>query len=616
MVNGFQPFEQPQYFIRLYKMNNTEKLSSLRKAMKENLTDVYIIPSTDPHIGEYVPGHWQIIRWLTGFTGSAATVVITESFAGLWTDSRYYIQAEKQLIDTGFVLMKPSSGVKYDFVFWLTDNIDSGSKIALNGRIFSIDLTRKIEKSLVNKKILFDFDSDLISSIWTNRPDMPNNPAFDHSVYFCGKERAVKIADVREVMRMKEIDYHLLTSLDDIMWMLNIRGSDIPYSPVVISFAIVGKEQVLLFIEESKIPLKLAAVFDKLEVVMLPYEETAGILSSLPSDSSILLNQATTSSVLFNSVPPGMKITEDLTIPTQLKAVKNKTEIDNIGKVMIKDGVALTRFFFWLEKNIGSDLLTELSLGEKINSFRSENENYLGPSFSTIVAFKDHGALPHYSATNESDKAIDTDGILLIDSGGQYLDGTTDITRTIAIGRPSGRQKQDFSLVLKGTINLALAKFPDGTKGYQLDVLARKALWENGLNYGHGTGHGVGFCLNVHEGPQNIGQGSGGTSKTVIKPGMLISDEPAIYREGEYGIRIENLILCFEEEETEFGNFLKFDTVSLCFIDKSLIDISLLDKKEIDWLNSYHAEVYEKLSPYLSGEEKEWLKEKTSSICR
>jgi Xaa-Pro aminopeptidase len=493
-------------------------------------------------------------------------------------------------------------------------SIDSGSKVALDGRIFSIERTRMIEKSFDGKKLSFDFNCDLISGIWPDRPPIPDSPAFDHSAIFCGKERSVKIAEVRKLMKLKNIDYHLLTSLDDIMWMLNIRGNDVKYSPLLISFAIVGEEQIFLFTEESKIPLKLASQFDKLEIVMLPYEETAGILSTLSPDSTILLNPSTTSSNLYSSVPHGMKIIEDFSIPARLKAIKNGIEIINIGKTMVKDGVALTRFFFWLEQNSGQGQLSELSLGEKLNSLRSENENYLGPSFSSIVAINDHSALPHYSATTESDRLIGAEGILLVDSGGQYLDGTTDITRTIAIGRPTDRQKRDFSLVLKGTINLALAKFPSGTKGYQLDILARKALWENGLNYGHGTGHGVGFCLNVHEGPQNIGHGSGTDSKTIIEPGMLISDEPAIYREGEYGIRIENLILCFEDEETEFGNFLKFDTVSLCYIDKYLIDIYLLDEKEIDWINSYHSEVYEKLGPFLSEEEKIWLKEKTAQI--
>jgi Xaa-Pro aminopeptidase len=591
-----------------------ENLTMLRALMKEQRINFYIISSTDPHLGEYTPYHWRILEWLTGFTGSAATVIVTDTFAGFWTDSRYFIQAERQLSDSGFVLMNSSLSEKKDFLDWMTGNIDPESKVALDGRIISIDLIRRIEKSFEGKNIFFNLNCDLIAGLWTDRPPMPHSIAFDHSVTFCGKERSVKIAEVRKLMRQKGADYHLLTSIDDIMWLLNIRGSDIKYSPLLISFALVGEEQILFFTDEDKIPLKLAAEFDRLKIVILPYEETAGMISTLSQESSILLNPITTSASLFYSIPAGIRIIEDITIPTRLKAVKNKIEINSIGKAMVTDGVALTRFFFWLEQNSGSEPFSELSLGEKLNSFRSQGENYLGPSFSTIVAFNEHGALPHYSATTESDVLVEGEGILLIDSGGQYLNGTTDITRTIAIGRPSDRLKRDFSLVLKGTISLALAKFPAGTRGSQLDILARKVLWENGLNYGHGTGHGVGFCLNVHEGPQNIGHGTGAESKTPIEPGMLISDEPAIYREGEYGIRIENLILCFEDEETEFGKFLRFDTVSLCYIDKSLIDISLLDQKEINWLNSYHSEVYDKLSLYLTSEEKHWLREKTTPI--
>jgi len=594
-------------------MNDIQsKLSLLRTFIKTNGIDVYIIPSTDPHLGEYIPDHWRIIAWLTGFTGSSATVVVTESFAGLWTDSRYYAQAEVQLRDSGFELMRPASPDKTDFIWWIAENIDTGSKIALDGRIFSIEQIRKLIKTLDDKTVSFNFDCDLISVLWTDRPPMPDSHAFDHSTLYCGKERSVKIAEVREKMRIRGVDYHLLTSTDDIMWLLNIRGKDVKYSPLLTSFLIAGEEQIMLFTDENKIPLKLASEFDKLGIVMLPYEETAAILSALSPDSKILINPYTTSYTLFNSIPEGMKIIEDLTIPTCLKTVKNGVEIENIGKVMVKDGVALTRFFYWLERYSGSEPISELSLADKLNDLRSEQENYLGPSFSTIAAYNKHGALPHYSATPESDFILETDGILLLDSGGQYLDGTTDITRTIAIGEPTAQQKRDFTYVMKGTINLALAKFPAGTKGYQLDILARKALWENGLNYGHGTGHGVGFCLNVHEGPQNIGAGSG--SATIIKPGMLISDEPAIYREGEYGIRIENLILCYEDEETEFGHFLKFDTLSLCYIDKFLIDTSLLDQREIGWLNSYQAEVYDKLSPHLTEQEMLWLKEKTSKL--
>ncbi len=589
-----------------------ENLALLRAGLREKKIDAYIIPSTDPHLGEYIPDHWRIIAWLTGFTGSAATVVVTESFAGLWTDSRYFAQAEDQLRDSDFDLMRPATPDKTDFMWWIDENINTGSKIALDGRIFSIEQMRKFEKLLEDKSVSFNFDCDLISGLWPDRPPIPDSLAFDHSSLFCGKDRSVKIAEVREKMRIRGVDYHLLTSTDDIMWLLNIRGNDVKYTPLLTSFLVIGDEQIMLFTDESKIPLKLASEFDKLGIVMLPYEETASILSALSPDSKILINPFTTSMTLFNSIPEGMKIIEDVTIPTCLKAVKNGVEIENIGKVMVKDGVALTKFFYWLERCSDSESISELSLSDKLNDLRSDQENYLGPSFSTIAAYNKHGALPHYSATPESDFILETDGILLLDSGGQYLDGTTDITRTIVIGEPTAQQKRDFTFVMKGTITLALAKFPAGTKGYQLDILARKALWENGLNYGHGTGHGVGFCLNVHEGPQNIGVGPG--SATIIKSGMLISDEPAIYREGEYGIRIENLILCYEDEETEFGHFLKFDTISLCYIDKSLIDISLVDQREIEWLNSYHSEVYEKISSHLTFEEKMWLKNKTEPL--
>lgn len=594
-------------------MIHTEtKLDVLRTSMKSANIDAYIIPVSDPHLGEYIPDHWGIIAWLTGFTGSAANVVVTDTFAGLWTDSRYFIQAENQLKDSGFILVKPLMAENNDYFSWLTANLKKGSRLGIDGRIFSIGSVRKLQSITKNNDIIIDLECDLVSELWTDRPALSGATAFDHPVVYCGKERTVKISEVRAEMRQQKVDYHLLTAVDDIMWMLNIRGNDVRYSPLLSSFAIVDDEQILLFADENRIPLKLASEFDNIGVVMLPYEETSGMLATLPHEATILITPGKTSAALFYSIPEGMNIRENISIPTQLKAIKNKTEIENIGKVMIKDGVALTKFFYWLEQNLSSTQVSELSLSEKLTHFRSEQSNYLGPSFSAIVAFKEHGALPHYSVTTDTDLEIGSDGILLVDSGGHYLDGTTDITRTIILGRPSAQQKKDFTLVLKGMIGLATAKFHDRTKGSQLDILARKPLWENGLNYGHGTGHGVGFCLNVHEGPQSISPVANDT--IFIKPGMLISDEPAIYREGEYGIRTENLLLCYEDEETEFGKFLKFDTVSLCYIDMSLIDKLLLDDFEITWLNSYHSLVYEKLSPYLNSEENRWLMNKTISV--
>jgi Xaa-Pro aminopeptidase len=440
---------------------------------------------------------------------------------------------------------------------------------------------------------------------------LPFSSAFDHPVEFSGKERSAKINEVREKMSRLNADYHLLTSNDDIMWLLNIRGNDLKYSPLLLSFALISAEQILLFIDEAKIPIKLASAFDKLGIVILPYDEISEIVSSVTKGHSVLFNPQATSVELFNSISMNSRPVEDISIPTRLKSIKNKTEIGNIANVMIKDGVALTKFFHWFNSNHGREPMTENSLSVKLLEFRSQQKDFLGSSFATIAAFNENSALPHYTPEEGSGAEIGERGLLLVDSGGQYMGGTTDITRTIPVGIPSSQQKRDFTLILKGHINLALAKFPNGTRGYQLDFIARRAMWGSGMNYAHGTGHGVGYCLNVHEGPQSI---SPADNKTVIEAGMLTSNEPAIYREGEYGIRIENLILCYEDEETEFGQFLKFDTVSLCFIEKSLIDKSILDQKEIEWLNSYHSEVYDKLSPHLTTEEKIWLKEKTEPL--
>lgn len=592
-------------------ISSEEKLPSIRAALRQNSIDAFIIPLTDPHLGEEIPDHWKIIPWLTGFTGSAATVVITDSFAGLWTDSRYFIQAEKQIEGSGFNLVKPATYKPLTYIDWLESNVRDNCTIGFDGRIVSVTGFRKIEQQLKDKRINFRNDFDPISEIWKERPLMPEAKAWDFPVQFSGRERSAKMALVREEMKKKGADLHLLTSPDDIMWLLNIRGNDLTYSPLCISYAIVGETQVLIFVEEKKIPDHLAKEFDRLGILMLPYEECTGMISSLPEGSAVLITPSATSVSIFNSIPSQIRIIEDASIPTRLKAVKNSTEIENISRVMIEDGVALTRFFRWIEENLGLVPMTEHSVAIRLQELRAQQNGYLGPSFKTIIAYNEHSALPHYTVTSESDSILGESGILLVDSGGHYLGGTTDITRSISLGNPAQQQRKDFTLVLKGHIALARVKFPLGTRGYQIDMLARKSLWDHGYNYGHGTGHGVGYCLNVHEGPQAI---SPAGNKTILAAGMLISNEPGIYREGEYGIRTENLVICYEDEETEFGHFLKFDTVSLCYFDKSLIDKSLLNKEEIDWINYYHSEVFEKLSPHLNDEEKMWLKEKTESI--
>jgi Xaa-Pro aminopeptidase len=596
-------------------MDHTEeKLAGLRGSMRSNGIDVYLVQTADPHLGENIPDHWQIISWLTGFTGSNATVVITSSFAGLWTDSRYYVQARQQLGGSDFSFMEPVNAGGISYLDWLATNIEENSVLGTDGRTISVARWRKIETVLERRNIKSVTDIDLISAIWTDRPGMPAAKAFDYPVIYAGRERVVKIMEIRNQMISRGIDYHLITSPDDIMWMLNIRGGDVKYSPLLSAFAIVGMDQVLMFADEDKFSCSLAAEFDRTGVVILPYEDTATILSHLPGESSILISPAFTSFSLYNAIPKGMRITEGIAIPAKLKAVKNNIESAHIGRAMVRDGVALTRFFFWLEQNYGQERMTELSIASRLESFRSCQEGYTSPSFASIVAFREHGAMPHYTATHESDATIEGEGILLVDSGGQYMDGTTDITRTVALGRPSSSQVRDFTLVLKGNIALATVKMPYGTTGIQLDILARRALWGQGLNYGHGTGHGVGFFLNVHEGPQSISPLPGPESGTIIEAGMLVSDEPAIYREAEYGIRIENLLLSYLDEETEYGQFLKFETVTLCYIDKSLIDSAQLDQNETAWLNNYHAMVYDKLSPFLDDAEKEWLMKRTEPL--
>ncbi|MBN1387083.1 MAG: aminopeptidase P family protein [Bacteroidales bacterium] len=590
------------------------KLEAIRSKMQESGIDAYIIPITDPHLGEYVPDHWKIIRWLTGFTGSAANVVITDSFAGLWTDSRYFIQAERQLRNSGFELMKLKIPHTPEYIDWLVDNLERNNKVAVNGRIMPIGIVQMIEKAFARKKIILDLEQDLVSDTWKDREPMPAEEAFEHPLKFAGKSRKEKIADVRKRMQSMTADYHLLTSLDDIAWLFNIRGGDVEFSPLFTSFSLIGQNEILLFADNSKIPGSLKEKLEYDGVTILPYGQVNTELGKLEGGKSIIITPGTTSASLFNSIPGDVDIVEEISIPTRMKAVKNDVEIENIRQVMIKDGLALTSFFHWLENSVGKIRITEISAADKLLEFRMQQEDCTGPSFATIAGYNEHGALPHYCATPETDVELKAGGIFLLDSGGQYYGGTTDVTRTICLGNPTEQQKTDFTLALKGTISLAMAKFPLGTKGYQIEMLARKALWDHGMNYGHGTGHGVGYFLNVHEGPQTIGTGASGDMKTIIEPGMLISDEPAIYREGEYGFRTENLILCVEDEETEYGKFLKFETVNLCHIDTLLVKKELMTEDEIKWLNDYHQLVYNILSQMLPEDIEKWLRNKTKAI--
>ncbi len=595
-------------------MTSNQNLSDLRKKMSEKGIDAYLIPITDPHMGEYVPARWKTMKWFSGFTGSAGNIVVTKSFAGLWTDSRYFLQAEQQLKGSGIELVKLKIPHTPEYVDWLTGNLESGMTLGYDGEMVSIGLSRLLIENLIPKNIVVFSNVNLTGEIWNNQPTLPKEPIFDYLVEFSGISRREKIKIIQEDMKKKGVDFHLLSALDDIAWTFNIRGNDVLYSPLVVSFAFISQSESFLFIDHKRIPESLETEFQSNNIIIHSYEGVYDFLSKIDQTKVVYLSPGSINTRLYNSIPSNCEKREGVSIPTMLKSIKNKTEVAHIHKVMVKDGVALTKLFYWLEKNIARQKITEVSLAARLEEFRAEQENFMGPSFATIAGYKGHGAIIHYEATPETDVELEPTGIFLLDSGGQYLDGTTDTTRTISLGNPTEEEKRDFTLVLKGTIQLAMIEFPEGTKGYQIEAFARRALWDHGLNYGHGTGHGVGFFLNVHEGPQTIGSGASGNRDISLEPGMLISDEPGFYREGKYGLRTENLILVKEKSVTEFGRFRKFETVTLCYIDTNLIDLNLLSEQEKKWLNDYHASVYEKLSPFISDEINEWLKIKTAEI--
>lgn len=587
------------------------RLEELRLFLKQAACDAFIIPNRDQHFVENTSGERRLAHWLTGFSGSSAILIITEKFAGLWTDSRYFIQAKTELEGSEFSLIIPPQSTGYDFFDWLKDNLEGVHNLAVEGSSFSIKEIRTLKEKLSGIVENFLTDINLPPQLRDDNPASDPRKAFEHPLKYSGSPASEKLRRAREKMREKGITHHLLTSPDDIMWLLNIRGSDYKYFPVIRSFALLEEHRLILFAKGDSFPPELISVFQTLNLVLHPYDAVVTYLSTLPPGASMLVDPARTSAKLYYAIPDSIKIFEGISIPARLKATRNMTEITNLSEIMLSDGIVLTRFFFWFEMNKGKIPMTEHTLSVMISQLRSEADGFVCLSFDPIVAFNEHSALPHYSPSSGCATVIREDGILLVDTGSHYLGGTTDITRTIALGKPTEQQKTDFTLVLKGHISLARSKFPAGTKGYQLDILARQFLWEQGLNYGHGTGHGVGHCLNVHEGPHNI---SPAANNTAIEPGMVLSNEPAVYREGEYGIRTENLMVCYEDEETAFGTFLKFDTLSLCYIDKKLIDRNLLSNDELLWINSYHTMVYEKLGPLLNSEEKNWLWEKTCDL--
>lgn len=591
-------------------MTFQEKLAAIRTQMEADQVSAYIIPSSDPHISEYLPAHYKCIPFVTGFTGSVSTVVITADFAGLWTDSRYFEQAEAQLQGSGFELVKLKAQGMPEYIAWLSQVLPSQAIIAFDEKLISVLLGDLLQQQLAAKEIRFAH-RDYLSAIWKNRPALPANPAFLISEEFTGQGVQDKLTAVRGEMKRKQANAHLVSSLDDLAWIFNLRGADVNFNPVVLSFALITLEDATLYIDREKLSESDLQSLAGNEIKVLPYDAVAHGLESLSDQTSILIDPRRNCLALYKLIPNNATKIQDTNPSTLFKAIKNEVELNLTRDAMIRDGVAVTKFLKWIRDNVDKEEITEISAAAKLSSLRAEQEGFIGESFNTIAAYKAHGALPHYGSTPESDVAIKAEGLFLVDSGGQYRYGTTDITRVIPMGRNTEEEAIDYTLVLKAMINGCKARFPKGTCGYQIDAITRSAMWEHALNYGHGTGHGVGFFLNVHEGPQIF---NAAANAVPVEPGMITSIEPGIYRPGKHGIRIENLALTITDETNEFNTFYAFESLTLAPIDTSLVKKELLETSQINWLNAYHENVFAKLSPFLDEEHRQFLAKMTTAI--
>jgi len=590
-----------------------ERISKLRDLMKDKGVDAFIIPSFDAHQSEYVPEHWKARQWISGFTGSAGTVVVTHKEAGLWTDGRYFLQAENQLKGSEIKLFRMGLPGVPTFIEWVGEVLPPFGKVGFNGKSMPVSIFRDMEKAYKAKKLSFETSYDLVGQLWADRPAIPQVPVFTHDVKYAGKSRTEKLEAVRAEIKKLNGSHYLLSALEDVAWLLNIRGGDVSNTPVVTAYTLISNDDCRLFIDPNKVSsdVKKELAADSIEV--LDYDSIGNAVSSLKGEGTMIIDPEKTNVWLYRSVPGTYEIIQEPNITTNLKAVKNSTEIESLRNAHIKDGVALVKFLIWLDNNLGKEKITEITVDEKLTSFRLQQELSMGPSFDTIAGYKDHAAMMHFKAVPGIEYSLEKEGMLLIDSGGQYLDGTTDTTRTIVLGSLTPEERKDFTLVVKAHIGLATAKFMYGCTCTHLDILARRPIWEQGLDYRCGTGHGVGFLLSVHEGPQGFKRVPV-INTVVLETGMILTNEPGIYKEGKHGARTENTLLVVEDFETEYGRYLKFDTISYCPIDLDGLDISLLTQQEKDWLNNYHREVYEKLSPYLNQEEQNWLKQETSAI--
>ncbi|MBH3444545.1 aminopeptidase P family protein [Pseudomonas moraviensis] len=590
-----------------------QRLAHTRELMRREGIHALLVPSADPHLSEYLPGYWQGRQWLSGFHGSVGTLIVTADFAGVWADSRYWEQATKELNGSGIELVKLQPGQPSP-LDWLAEQTPEGGVVAVDGAVMAVASARTLSSKLEARGARLRTDIDLLQEVWRDRPSLPNAPIYQHLPPQATVSRGEKLAKLRETLQERGADWHFIATLDDIAWLFNLRGGDVSFNPVFVSFALINQQQATLFVALSKVDGDLRAVLEQDGVTLRDYSEVADALRAVPSGASLLVDPARVTTGLLDNLDSGVKLVEGLNPTTLAKSQKNEADAQHIRKAMEQDGAALCEFFAWLESAWGRERITELTIDEKLTAARERRPDYVSLSFNTIAAFNANGAMPHYHATEEEHALIEGDGLLLIDSGGQYLGGTTDITRMVPVGTPTQEQKQDCTRVLKGVIALSRARFPKGILSPLLDAIARAPIWADNVDYGHGTGHGVGYFLNVHEGPQVIAYQAAPAPQTAMQPGMITSIEPGTYRPGRWGVRIENLAMNREAGSSEFGDFLKFETLTLCPIDTRCLIADLLTHEEKQWLNAYHSEVRERLSPLLDGAALSWLNERTVAI--
>ncbi|WP_346920475.1 aminopeptidase P family protein [Clostridium sp. UBA7339] len=590
-------------------MDIKSRIESLRSLMKERSIDAFIIPSSDNHGSEYVSDYFRVRQWISGFTGSAGTVVITEKEAHLWVDGRYFLQGEQQIQGTEYILERMGEpGVK-TYTQWICDNVKSGDTVSFNGKVFTVSQLHDLEEAFEEKGIKTKPEEDIFDIIWKDRPTMPNNKIFIHEDSYAGKTVEEKLTLVKEEMKNINVNNLLLASLDDIAWLLNLRGGDVECNPVFLSYFLISDDKYILYVDKEKLNEKIINLLSSKSISIKDYNDIVSDLKLIKGN--ITFDPSKTNVWLKESINKEVNTIEKRNITTDLKARKNSVELKNIENAHIKDGIAMVKFIKWVKENVNNEEITEISAAEKLKKLRAEGEDFIDISFDTIAGYGPHGAIIHYKASEESSLKLQPKGLFLVDSGAQYLDGTTDITRTIALGELTEEEKEDYTLVLKGHLNLSTAIFLEGTPGCSLDVLARRALWSKGLDFKHGTGHGVGYLLNVHEGPQGIRRE---LNPIDLEEGMIVSNEPGVYKADKHGVRIENLIAVQEKEKNDFGKFMCFKDLTLCPYELDAINIPLLNEDEKSWLNDYHKKVLEKLSPYLLEDEVLWLRNATKEI--